>query len=200
MELKEYIQIIKKHSKFFIFTAVIIFLAAFAYFYFRPVSYTTSLTLNITRSGSQETSEYKYDDFYRLQADEKFAETIVQWIGSPRIEENILKNAGIDTSKFSLKKLGKSLKAEKMSSQVVQISFSASNFKTSRNIAQSVSRIVFENTQNLNKDQEDNTWFEIISEDPVIRIDKTGILEIFGILFSAIFLAFWVTLAKHYLE
>ena len=68
---------------------------------------------------------YKYDNFYRLQADEKFAETLVEWLKSPRIEEKIFKEAGIDPSGYSLKKLAKSIKAEKMSSQVVAVSFSS---------------------------------------------------------------------------
>jgi len=200
MELKEYIQIITKNIKIFLTVAAIVILAVFGYFFFRPASYSTSFILNITRAGTQNTDNFKYDNFYRLQADEKFAETVVQWIKSPRVEENILKDAGIDTSNFSLKTLGKSIQAEKMSSQVVQISFLAPDLKTSRNIAQSVSRVVSENTQNLNKDQKDNAWFEVIPEDPITRIDKIGVLEIFVIFFSAIFLAFWVALAKHYFK
>jgi len=200
MELKEYIQIIKKHLKLFISTAVIIILAAFAYFSFRPVSYTTSLVMNITRSGAQNTDNYKYDDFYRLQADEKFSETLVEWLKSPRIEEEILKEAGIDASSYSLKKLAKNIKAEKKSSQVVAASFSAQNKKNSEKMAQAVSKIISQKTENLNKDQKDSTWFQVIFENPVIRIDEVSFLTSVLIFFGAVFAAFWIVMIKHYLE
>jgi capsular polysaccharide biosynthesis protein len=112
MELKEYINIIKKELKLFISITVIIILAAFAYFYLRPVSYLASLTLNITRLGSQETPDFKYDDFYRLQADEKFAETLVQWLKDPRMVTDIFSSTGLDVQNKNLKELRKSLKAE----------------------------------------------------------------------------------------
>jgi capsular polysaccharide biosynthesis protein len=200
MELKEYIQIIKKNIKLFASVSIIIFLAAFSYLFFRPISYTTSLILNVTRKGSQATDNYKYDNFYRLQADEKFSETLVEWIKSPRIEEEIFKEAGIDTADYSLKRLTKSIKAEKMSSQVVSVSFSAPDKKNSTDIAQAVSKIASQNTQGLDKDQKDSTWFEVISEKPVTKLDETNPFLILIVLAGAVFAAFFIVLIKHYFE
>lgn len=200
MELKEYFLIIKKNIQLFLVAAAAIILAIFGYFSLQPVSYATSLVINITRSGTQDTQNYKYDNFYRLQADEKFAETLVEWLKSPRIEEEIFKEAGIDTSDYTLKKLAKSIKAEKMSSQVVSVSFLASNKKDAENIAHAVSKIISQKTQELDKDQKDNTWFKVISENPVIRVNKTGFLVIALVFFGAIFAAFWIVMLKHYLE
>lgn len=200
MELKEYLQIIKKYKN--LFTAIIVGVMAVAlvYFYFRPISYATSLTLNITRSGVQDSQDYKYDDFYRLQADEKFAETIVEWLKSPRVEEDILKKSGVDTKNYNLKKLTKSIKAEKRSSQIVAVSFSSVDQKTSQNIAEAISIVIFENTANLNKNQKENTWFEIIAKDPVIKINKTSPLVFLIALIVGIFLGFWAVMIKHYFE
>lgn len=200
MELKEYIQIIHKNIKLFVSVAVVIIAVALVYFYLCPVSYTASLTLNITRSGSQDTSEYKYDDFYRLQADEKFAETLVQWLKNPRIVEDIYKEAGINTQDYDLKRLGKSIKAEKLSSQVVLANFSASDSKTAQNIAQAISRIISKNTEDLNKDQTEKTWFEVIFQNPVVKVNKIGWLVMLAVAFFAVFTAFWVVMVKHYMS
>lgn len=200
MELKEYIRIIKKNLRLFTTMIIFVLCLAFSYFYFRPVSYTTSLLLNVTRGGTQNTDSYKYDDFYRLQADEKFAETLVEWMKNPRIEEEIFKEAGIDTSDYSLKRLAKSIKAEKMSSQVVSVSFSASDRKSSQEIAQAVSKIVSQNTRELDRDQKDNTWFEVISEDPVIKEDEISPFSILIVLLGSVFGSFLIVLIKHYLE
>jgi capsular polysaccharide biosynthesis protein len=200
MELKEYLKIIKRNKHIFGLTVAVLFLMAAIYIFFRPISYTTSLTLNITRDGTQSTDNYKYDNFYRLQADEKFSETLVEWLRSPRIEEKIFKEAGIDTLDFSLKRLSNSIKAEKMSSQIVSVSFSSPNKKSSQDIAQAVSKIIIQNTQELNRDQKDATWFKVLPENPVVKIDEVSLLMVLAVLFSAFFAAFWVVMIKHYLE
>ncbi len=181
---------------FYVFFSFYIFI----YVFFKPASYTTSLTLNITRIGTQNTDNYKYDAFYRLQADEKFAETLVEWLKSPRIEEKIFEEAGINTSNYSLKNLSKSIKAEKMSSQIVSVRFSSSNKKSASDIAAAISKIISQNTQNLNKEQKNETWFEVIFESPVIKIDKISLLAIVFSFLGAIFAGFMAVMIKHYLS
>lgn len=200
MELKEYFLIIKKNRRLFFSFVFFILTVVFVYLYFRPISYTTSLVLNITRVGAQSTENYKYDNFYRLQADEKFAETLVEWLKSPRIEEEIFEEAGIDTADYSLKSLTKSIKAEKMSSQVVSVKFSSPNKKNASDIAEAVSKIVSKKTQSLNKDQKDETWFEVISENPVTKIDRINLLVILFSFFGALFSGFLAIMIRHYLS
>lgn len=201
MELKEYLNIVKKYKGLFIGTVIAVVLGSLAYFSLRPVSYNVSLALNISRSGGQATSDYKYDDFYRIQADEKFAETVAEWLKTPRVAEDIYQEAGINTQNFSLRKLTKIIKAEKMSSQVVLVSFGAPSGKDGQKIAASVCKIISQNTQNLNRDQKEEAWFEVLSASPVIRENyfDPKIVIIVSIL-AGIFLAFWITLGKHYLE
>ncbi len=200
MELKEYFQILKMEIKIFVAIMAVVFLLAGGYFIFRPVVFDASLTLNITRSGSQNTNSYKYDDFYRMQADEKFAETIVEWLKSPRIEEDIYKNAGVDVSGYSLKRLSTGITAEQRSSQVVIANFSALDQKKVQNIAYSVSKIISQNIRSLNSDQKESSWFEITSGEPVIRVREINPITILAIFFGGIFLAFFGALFKHYLR
>jgi capsular polysaccharide biosynthesis protein len=196
MELKEYLKIIKNNWRLFLGTMLGLFAISFGYLLLRPVSYATSLTLNITRSGIQNTTDYRYD----LQADEKFTETVVQWLKSPRVEEDIYEEAGIATAGYNLKRLTKSISADKLSSQLIAVGFSAPNEESAKKIALAVGKIVSQNTQNLNKDQNESTWFEVISSAPVIRLDKINPLFILAIFFGSVFAAFWVVLIKHYLE
>lgn len=200
MELKEYLKLIKNNWRLFLGTMLGLFAVSFGYLLLRPVSYATSLTLNITRSGIQSTTDYRYDDFYRLQADEKFTETVVQWLKSPRVEEDIYEEAGIATAGYSLKRLTKSISADKLSSQLIAVGFSAPDEKSAQKIALATAKIVSQNTQNLNKNQNENTWFEVISSAPVIRLDKINPLLVLAIFFGSVFAAFWVVLTKYYLE
>lgn len=202
MELKEYLQILRKNTKLFLAVPVIFAMVSLLYFnVIRPVSYDTSLMLNISRLGSQDTSEYKYDDFYRLQADEKFAETVTEWLKDPRVVENIYSTAGIDVAKLTLGQLSKNIKAEKLSSQIVSVKFSSADSRISEKISEAVVKKIKENTESLNKNQKENTWFEIVSGEPVVRKYEAGVfLSFLAPLFLGIFTGLWVILIKHYLE
>lgn len=200
MELKEYFEIIKKHKKLFLTSFVLFVLGVFSYFYFRPISYSTSIVLNVTRIGVQQSEDYRYDDFYRLQADEKFCETIVEWLKSPQIVEDIYNEAQIDTSKYTLKQLAGVIKAEKRSSQIVGINFSAPDKKVSKKIADAVGKIISQNTEILNINQKESTWFQILTGDPVIKQNKINYSIVLATFLMGIFLAFWVVMIKHYTE
>ena len=201
MDLKEYLEIIKKNFTLFLAIVVLVVLAAFGYSYSRPVRYDSSLALNVTRTGIQKTDQFKYDNFYRLQADEKFTETIVEWLKSPRVVEDIYHNAGIDTSGMSLRDMEKALKPEKMSSQLVIVSFSAPDIETSKKVSLAVLGAVNSNIAALNKDQHDEGWFQALSRDPVIVKYRVPPFLLFAASFVfGIFLAFWVVMIRHYLS
>ena len=201
MELKEYLQIIKKNLALFILTIIIVIMAIFAYFYLSPISYSTSLALNVSRQGTQNTDQFKYDDFYRLQADEKFVETIVEWLHDPRIVTNIYSTAGISTQNLSLRQLQKSFVPEKLSSQMVTVNFSTSDRKTAERISGAIVSVISKTNQDLNKDQKEDTWFEIAPQDPLIVQYKPDFkLVLLGSMLAGLFLAFLTVMVKYYLS
>ena len=201
MDLKEYIAIVRKNLKMFLGIIAVVVLATFAYFVFRPISYSTALMLNVAREGTQETADYKYDNFYRIQADDKFSETIVAWLASPAVESDIFSEAGIDTKKFTLSQLSKSFAAEKRSSQSIAVSFATKSPDQAKKIATAISDVIEKNIQSLNSEKERNEWFKIVSHDPVIIRDSFDPKIVFlASLVLGIFLAFWLVLTIHYLK
>lgn len=201
MELKEYLQIFKVNIKLFVFVIALAVAGSFLYFFLKPVSYTASLIINITRSGMQETSEYRYDDFYRLQADEKFAETIVEWLKNPRTVVDVYAKAGIKDSDFSLRQMAKVFTPEKRSSQVVAVSFSAGNEKSAEEISNALVAVVSQNIQMLNEKQNEDSWFEVVAQDPVIVLDSMRIIVVLlSSLAMGVFLGFWAVMVRHYLK
>lgn len=201
MELREYLKIFKENIRTFIFVMILVLAAGFTYFYSKPVSYDTSLSFNITQKGVEATTDYKYDHFYQLSANEKFADTMVEWLKAPGFVENIYANSNIPTHSFSLKKLTKLFKAEKRSSQLVLVYFSAPNEEIAKNISNSVKKEVQKNIESLNLSQKDPNWFEVLSAEPLIIKHTFDFWWIFsGLFFSGFFLAFWTVLATHYFK
>jgi capsular polysaccharide biosynthesis protein len=201
MELKEYAKILKENKEIFWLVVAIIVLGSLGFLFLRGNSYSSSLTLDITRQGSQNTADYKFDDFYRLQADEKFSETVVQWLQSPRIVSEVYSRSGVDVSGMTLRQLERTLKPEKLSSQIVSVSFSSKNPESAQKIADSIFEVVSENTQNLNKEQNESAWFKIIAQDPVVIKDSFNLLIVLlAALFIGMFVSFWVVLFFHYIK
>lgn len=201
MELKEYLAIIKNNLAVFLVAIILIIVGSFSYFIFRPVFYDASLVLNITRSGTQETTDYKYDNFYRLQADEKFAETVVQWLKTPRVVADILSAANVDARNFNSKKLSGIFDAENLSAQIVLVSYGGKNPEEAKKISESVVSIISKNTELLNRDQKDNNWFEIVAQAPVIsKRDFSAPIVLGGSFLVGMFIAFWVVMIRHYLK
>jgi len=201
MDFKEYLLIINKKRKLFYWVIILTVFSVGVYFYFQPPYYDVLLTMDITRLGKQTTQDYRYDDFYRLQADEKFAETVVKWATNPRMIKDIYSEAGIKTQKFGLTQRYQKFSAQKESSQIVTINFKAPNKLIAKKVAFNLSKGLSYNTQELNKDQHEANWFKLIFKKPVIIKHSFNYLLIFVVTVSiGIFLGFWVVMLKYYFE
>jgi capsular polysaccharide biosynthesis protein len=192
MELKEYILIFKKHYKLFWLIVALTMFAGIAFQFLRPINYKANLTLNITRVGSQETSDYKYDDFYRLQADERFADTIVRWLGSPRILEDIKNNSGVNGWQAKIK-------AQRLSSQMIQAVYYVDGPKIGKQLSDSILKVLNQETEKLDEDQNEKTWFRVIGSEPVVILNqfRTGYVLLISLMLG-FFLGFWGVMLKHY--
>lgn len=193
MELKEYIIIFKKNFKLFLLVVMLVVAAGIIFQTARPLTYKTFLTLNITREGFQETENYKYDEFYRLQADERFADTVVRWLESPRITMDIREKTGVSSNR--------KFKAKRLSSQMIEIVYITSNIKEAQDLADSAVEILNKETESLNKYQKNESWFKVLGSQPVIAENKFDWRKLIPIsLLVGVFLGGWTVLIKHYLE
>lgn len=195
MELKEIIKIFWKYRITFLAVTVSVMAVAFAWHFLLPQNYATSLMLNVTRSGTQQTGEYAYDDFYRLQADERFADTVVRWLGDSRTVTDIYSSA-----KVSLHP-SESLRAKRLSSQMISVTFASPNIEDAKKTASSIVDVLNKQTEELNKLQKQETWFVVLGSEPVITVAGWPLFKIFVTsLLLGMFLAFWTVLGRHYFE
>jgi len=167
----------------------------------KPISYEVSLLLNVTRSGSQTTDAYRYDDFYRLQADERFADTVVRWLENPRIVTNIYNETGKISGGIGLDELSKAFVVKRLSSQAISVSFNSESAREAQDISESMTKTINNEIKSLNQYQKEDNWFKIVGDEPVIKefkVSWNSILPIFVAL--GIFLGIWVVLVRHYLK
>jgi capsular polysaccharide biosynthesis protein len=203
MDLKKYLKIFRENIFLFVIIILVFMGIGVGYRFYKaslPTVYDVSLLINVTRGGIQETQDYRFDEFYRLQADEKFADTVVRWLSSPRIVTDIYNETGIVSGDVSIKKLSKTFKAKRMSSQMIDVRFTAGNVRMAQDISESLVKSINQESKNLNQFQKEDNWFKIVGEEPVIKEQKTIFKEIL-IFFTAlgVFFAIWIVLIKNYL-
>lgn len=199
MELKEYIDIFRKHAKTFWVTALIVVAVVVVWQQNQPVRYQATLLLNIGRDRTQDTTDYTYDGFYRLQADERFADTVVRWFGAPRVVEDIYSATGLDAQNLGTRDLENLFGAKRLSSQVIEVTYAYADVKTLGKIAGSVVTVSNRYADSLNRENDVSSWFVIIGGDPVIRDARIPFPPAFAIgVVLGLFIGFWVTLMRHY--
>lgn len=194
MELTEIITIFIERKKIFFSTVVGCLVLGVGYFVLQGDAYRTELVLNVTRNGTQKTDQYRYDDFYRLQADERFADTIVRWIGSPVIAKQIKDTSGGAT-------LVGNIKASRLSSQMIDVSYVTQDVQSGKTIADATVRIVNDKIAELDAKQQEQAWFFLAHEEPLVESANISFVKIaLGALLIGMFAGFWAVLFAHYFK
>lgn len=201
MELREIIEIFKKQQTFYIGVILIFLFGSWIWQTSQPQLYQATLLVNIGRAGVSTTTEYTYDSFYRLQADERFADTVVRWFSSPRVVEDIYREAGLNPETLGLKNLESVFAAGRLSSQIVSVKYSGQNTKVLQGLATAAVTVLNRYTETLNTQDREKSWFVVLGNDPVIRDGRASLnLALFVGLALGVFFGFWIVLLRRYLK
>jgi capsular polysaccharide biosynthesis protein len=201
MELKEYYKIWRSQLSIVIYTILIAIVAVYAWSVKESQTFSASFILNISRLETQTTPDYKYDQFYRLGADEKFADTIAEWLKSPGIAKDIFDKAGINSDQKNMRALSKSFQSDKMSPEIVSIRLSSASEDEAKKIATAVASVISEKTKSLNKDARDQNWFAVDMSNLVIFKNTQDLrinLAIAALI--GLFLGTLLAFGKHYVS
>lgn len=200
MELREYLDIFKRQIKWFWITIFLFLFIAGAWQQSQPEKLQATLLLNIGRASVQDTKDYTFDSFYRLQADERFADTVVRWLGSPRVVEDIYGSVGIETRDMSTQTLENIFGAKRLSSQMIEVTYTYPDQEMLQKISEATVASLNTYTASLNKESSEETnWFVVVGSDPVIRDVRVTLVFALALgLALGVFIGFWVAVIKHY--
>lgn len=197
MDFREYWLILKTDHRFFFTILIGLWLLSFLWFLLQPPRYQGVLLLNVGRTASEPSSEYSYDNFYRLQADERFADTLVRWLANSRIVSDILEEAGSTADFSSEKALSHQFQAKRLSSQVVEVRYTAATRESVQRYSEALVETTQKYTESLNASQAN--WFRVVGSEPVIRDARIPAWPFLAVTFLvALFISFWAVLGKHY--
>ncbi|MEP7162873.1 MAG: hypothetical protein ABI747_03865 [Candidatus Moraniibacteriota bacterium] len=200
MTLSQFLAIFSSRQKLCLTILVGALLLSLAMYRLQSQSYSVTLLLSVARSSSDETPDYKYDQFYRLQADERFADTIVRYLGTEVGKRDIVTRADLsplDASDF----FEHSIQASRLSSQIVTVSARTRTIRAGEKIAASLPEAVNGYAASLNREARVGNWFLVVPSDSVIVEGRFSwrLAVTIGLLVG-LFLAFWTALGDHFLK
>ena len=114
--------------------AVLVALAA-GVFAWQKDKYNVSLSLTISRAGTQNSVDYKYDSYYALKASDEFGNAVEGWFKTPETAQAIYKQAGLDLGASTLASLSRRFQAVKISPTTVEVRFGAISANDAKNIS-----------------------------------------------------------------
>lgn len=192
MELREFVNIFVDRKKLFFGVFFGFILVGLAMYRFQPQRYEAALLLNVSRTGYEKTDAYRYDQFYRLQADERFADTVVRWMAAPSVRAEMI-SLGTPESVVA------TLSAKRLSSQMIDVRYSAPSMKGFGDARGAIVSVLNQETEKLNAEAKDPNWFTVVSGNPVVSDARVPLRIAFGGAAAAgLFFAFWTVLLVRY--
>ena len=208
MELKEYLQIIKKYKKTFFATwCVILFLSLFTIFV-QPVVYEGEMTVLVIRDGgdAEMTVSKEYDYHYQLEADGKLAEILVRLLEDKSLLNRSLDSEFIGTeggakkiaiSEQEKKWIISNVRGEALGGGYAKIIILSHSEELVGQVGYRLSRELEDKISKIGIDKNRSVGLEV---EPVVVIEKSKIYLPVGLgaFFGGLLIAIFVVLGIHY--
>lgn len=200
MELKEAIAIIGNKIKMITAISAITAMSAFVFSAIQPMAYETSLSLLISKEGTQETDDFKYDGYYAFQTGEILADSIQQWMKSPETVNEIYKEAGINQDFKNIKSYSKKFTAKKMSPQYAEVKFETPSRNEAEKISSAIVKVINNKAKKIQENSKQEISFKVESGSPVILEDRPDIPlnSIIGLISGAVLGIFFVLIKEYF--
>ena len=194
MEFRDFCRIFVDRRKLFFEVFAGFVFASLLILRFQPARFETDLTVNVSRSGTQTTADYTYDQFYRLQADERFADTVVRWLATPSVRSDVQETAGVSAD------VPGSIDAKRLSSQMIAVTYVSPSVDGFGTMESAIPDVLNREIVRLNALSKDPDWYVVMADVPVVRdarVPATLLLPL-GIALGAFFGFFSVLLAWYF--
>ena len=192
MGIRDFASVLWTYRTLFAGTVMMFVVTGFLVWTLQPVGFLSEITMNVARTGVHATSDYAYDDFYRLQADERFADTVVRWLESPRIVNDIAKESNISREDIFFD-------ADRLSSQVIRVRYVAREESEAKEIAKALFLVLNQETTSLNRDRSRAGWFALVGETPSITDARFGKVRALSVsVFLGMFFGFLAVMFRWY--
>lgn len=202
MEFKEFLLVLKTRGRLFWSLWLGLTFFGLIIFFVIPTKNEAVLSLDVTREhGDSSVEEYQYDQFYRLEADDKFTEAVVQWLDDPNFQRRISEKLKGSLSDEQIESAIESFSSEKKASNFLQVRFDVESPKEATIVAIATKGALEEKVASLAGDQEDSKWFRLVVSGPTVELVKVSFALFAAILIVlGLSISIFIVFATHYFQ
>lgn len=167
-------------------------------FTLQPAQYTGSAMLTVTRTAVENTPDYRYDQFYRFQADERLAESLTQYLMSSAGKQSVAEAARLDSTSFKDFTQNK-LRVVRLGTNLMSVEYRVGTHEEAEHVSEALFQVANHFVALLNEDARERAWFTVLGESPVIEVARLGIVQILLIgSVIGLLIAFWGVLLRYF--
>lgn len=201
MELREYVEIIRKSLKLLIVLATASGMLALFVSLQLPPTYTTSLTLYVKRQAAEANPDYyTFDGYYSQQAAEKFTETVVGFLKSKDILLASAKLADLSTNQKSLEQLESSIEIKQVAPQLVSLKVEQGDGQEAKKFCTSLAQATTERINLLNQTGDKAISVDLLNPEPLVEKNEVPLVvnTLVGILVGTLLSLLYIFLKEYF--
>lgn len=160
--------------------------------------YRGEVLLSIARTGSDATPDYRYDQWYRLQADEMMAETVASLLETKRSGQSIAERAKLSGESAHYFLEGE-VEAYLLSAELIRVLYRSRTVSEAERISAALLGFSEAYVTGLNERSRDTNWFILLPSGTLIEDGRFSFWRgILGGLLVGLAVAFAGVLVAHY--
>lgn len=198
MELRDFVQLFVRQRSLIAWVVGAALVIGFFGYRLQTQWYEGAVLLSVTRQAAETTPEYQYDQAYRLQADERMADTLARYLESEIGRRDTAREVpftGIRETEF----IESHVSALRLSSNLVQVTFPATTPTEAERIAEAFFETGERYVASLNEQAGNRNWFTLVASDSYAKDGRFTLPVALGVAFVlGAIVAFWTVLGIWY--
>jgi hypothetical protein len=198
MELRDFIQLFIRRRSLIAWIMGTALVIGFFGYRLQTQWYEGAVLLSVTRQAAEATPEYQYDQAYRLQADERMADTLARYLESEIGRRDTARRVpltGVRETEF----IESRISALRLSSITVQVSYAAMTPTEAERIAGAFYQAGERYVASLNEQAGNRNWFTLVASEPYAKDGRFTLPVALGVaLVLGAIAAFWTVLGLWY--
>lgn len=198
MELRDFLNLFIRRRQLIFGIVAASLVVGFLSYRLQTQWYQGTVLLSVTRQGAEETTDYQYDHFYRLQADEQMANTVARYLETEIGRRDTARRALLSSVRET-EFIERKVTALVLASNLVQVTYRAKTPTEAERIAGALSEAGERYIAGLNEQAGDRNWFTLVATEALLRDGRFTLPIALGIGGAAgLGVAFWTVLGLWY--
>ncbi|MFZ1655170.1 MAG: hypothetical protein WAT84_05070 [Candidatus Moraniibacteriota bacterium] len=198
MELRAFLELFIRQRNLICGIVLAALVIGFCAYRLQTQWYEGTVLLSVTRQGAEAATDYQYDHYYRLQADERMANTVARYLETPIGRRDIARRALLSNARET-EFIERKVTALVLASNLVQVTYRAKSPTEAERIAAAMLETSERYVASLNEQAANRNWFTLVATDSLTHDGRFTWPVALGIAMAVgLFIAFWTVLGLWY--